>query len=224
MADEVPFPFAADDEALANAIGEFVTEHIGPVTNVFHEIQSDIVRVDLLVVGPRAERPYTTLVTCGMSGLPMNVPIIDPEDVGRLPELRFAELLLCLPPDWPLTVEAFQQEEHYWPVRWLKKIARLPHLHQAWLGVGHTIPNGDPARPFAANTSFCCWLVEHPVLLPAEALKLRLPNRHINFYSLVPLYEAEMNVKVNRGMPTLTQALDAHHVSELIDLQRASVV
>jgi hypothetical protein len=66
--------------------------------------------------------------------------------------------------------------------------------------------------------------VEHPVLLPAEALKLRLPERTINFYSIVPLYEAEMNLKVNRGMPALTTALDAKHVSELIDLNRARVV
>ena len=41
---------------------------------VFHEIVSDVVHIDLLHVPPRRERPFHTLVTCGMSVRPMNVP------------------------------------------------------------------------------------------------------------------------------------------------------
>src|SRR5262249_59180384 len=96
-----------------NAIGEHVVKHVGPVTNVFHELMSDLVRVDILVVGPHEGRPCTTLVTCGMSDRPMRVPIEDPDDLGRIPELRFAWLLLFLPPEWPLTAEAFQNDQHY---------------------------------------------------------------------------------------------------------------
>lgn len=219
---EAEQPFSDADEALADAIGLHVMQHIGPVTNVLHEIASDLVRVDLLIVGPREGRPFTTVVTCGMSGRAMSVPIFNPEDIGRLPALRFAELMLCLPADWPLTPEAFQLEEHYWPIRWLKKLARLPHIYESWLGVGHTIPNGDPPKPFASNTRFCCWLVEQPLLLAAESLQLRLPDKIINFYSMVALDEAETNIKLEQGMPALTQALDRAHVSELLDLQRRS--
>src|SRR5215216_8015305 len=111
------------NDLFVTAISEHVTRHVGPVTDAFHERVSDVVRVDLLVVGPHEGRPYTTLVTCGMSELPMRVPIENPEDLGRVPELRHAELLLALPPDWPLRPEAFQHEENYWPLRWLKKLA-----------------------------------------------------------------------------------------------------
>jgi Suppressor of fused protein (SUFU) len=208
---------APDSDFDANAIAEHVLNHIGPITNVFYEVHPDIVQIDLLVVGPQEGRPYTTLVTCGMSERPMRVPIEDPDDLARVPELRFAELLLCLPPDWQLSQEAFQQEENYWPVRWLKRLARLPHQHDGWLGVGHTIPNGDPARPFAANTRFCCWMIDQPILFPKEVQKLRAKDRATNFYSAVPLYEDEMQLRLRKGSSALAQLLDRGKVSELID-------
>src|SRR5262245_45698763 len=219
MADEHPEP----DADYANAIGEHVVRHIGPVSNVFHERVSDLVQIDLLVVGPHGDRPFHTLVTCGMSDRAMRVPIEEPDDLGRVPELRYAELLLCLPPEWPLAPEAFQSEDHYWPLRWLKKLARLPHQHEGWLGLGHTIPNGDPPRPLAGNTRFAGWLVDEPVLFPAEVRKLRVMEKAINFYSIVPLYDEEMTLKLRKGSGALSHLLDQDRVSELIDLERKSV-
>jgi Suppressor of fused protein (SUFU) len=213
-----------DPDYYANAIAEHVVKHVGPITNVFHEVQPDIVQIDLLVVSPHEGRAYTTLVTCGMSDRPMRVPIGDPDELARVPELRFAELLLCLPSDWPLTPNAFQQEENYWPIRWLKRLARLPHQHDEWLGLGHTIPNGDPARPFAANTRFCCWMVDQPILFPEAMQKLRVTDKAINFYSVVPLYEEEMQFKLRKGGQALGQLLDRAKATELIDPKRASAV
>ena len=210
-------------DELANAIGEHVVKHIGPVTNVLHEIQGDLVQVDILVVGPHEARPYTTLVTCGMSERAMRVPLEDPEDLALIPELRFAELLLALPADWPLTPEAFQDEATYWPIRWLKRLARLPHRMDAWLGLGHTIPNGDPPKPFAPNTAFAGWLVDEPVLFAPEVQKLRMGDKSINFYAIVPLFEEEMEVKLRKGSAGLAHLMDRAKVSELIDLQRRNV-
>jgi hypothetical protein len=206
-----------DDVDYVNAIVDHVARHVGPVTDVFQEIKSDAVRVDLLVVGPHDGRPFTTLVTCGMSEWPMHVSIENPEDLGLIPELRFAELLLALPPDWPLTPGAFRDEANYWPLRWLKMLARLPHQMGGWLGVGHTVPNGDPPRSLAPNVSFAGWLIDEPVVLPREVQKLRVGDRAINFYAAVPLYEAEMDLKVRQGGAALGQLLDRAKVSELID-------
>lgn len=219
MSDEHTDP----DELFVNAIGEHVVKHVGPVTNVFHERVSDLVRVDLLVVGPHEGRPFTTLVTCGMSERPMRVPLENPDDLALIPELRFAELFLALPPDWPMTPEAFQDEAHFWPIRWLKRLARLPHQMDGWLGLGHTIPNGDPPRPFAANSGFAGWLIDEPVVLPRELLKLRVADRVINFYAAVPLYPAEMEFKLHNGGGALAQRLDRGKVSEVIDVKRPDV-
>ena len=86
-------PDFGDPETI-EAVSAHVERHLGRIGVVFHEIVSDLVHIDLLHVPPTRERPFHTLVTCGMSTRPMNVP----EDAE---ELRYAELMLSLPPDWP---------------------------------------------------------------------------------------------------------------------------
>lgn len=211
------------DDRFVTAIGEHVVKHVGPVTDVFHERVSDIVPIDVLVIAPDEGRPFTTLVTCGMSERPMRVPLENPDDLGLIPELRYAELLLALPPEWPVTPAAFEDEANYWPVRWLKRLARLPHQMGGWLGLGHTVPNGDPPRPLAPNLGFAGWLIDEPVRLPAEVQKLRVADRAINFYAAVPLTGPEMDFKVRNGGSALAQLLDRAKVSELIDVGRADV-
>ena len=210
------------EDPIVSAIGEHVTKHIGPVANVFQERAFEGVQIDVMIIPPGEERDYLTLVTCGMSERPMRVPLENPEDLGLLPELRHAELLLCLPSDWPFSHEAFQAEENYWPIRWLKKIARLPHRQDAWLGLGHTVPNGDPPVPLASNTGFAGWMVDQPLMFPADLAKLRLPDRMINFYSIVPLYPEEMALKLKQGSGALSKRLDTARVTELIDVGRAN--
>ena len=77
---------------------------------------SDLVHIDIHMVEPTPEKNYYTLVTSGMSDRPMNAP-------AECGELRYAEIAISLPPDWPLTQEAFADENNYWPLRWLKILA-----------------------------------------------------------------------------------------------------
>ncbi len=50
--------------------------------------------------------------------------------------------------------------EFYWPIEWLKRIARYPHDNDTWLGGPHTIiANGEPPEPFAPNTKMSCLLL-----------------------------------------------------------------
>ena len=69
---------------------------------VFHELISDQVHIDLHWVKPTAERPFHTLVTSGMSNLPMTTP-------PGAEEVRYAELSICLPADWKLSEEDFKE-------------------------------------------------------------------------------------------------------------------
>jgi hypothetical protein len=65
--------------------------------------------------------------------------------------------------------------------------------------------------------------VDEPVLLPPEVQKLRLPEKAVNFYSIVPLYEEEMLLKLRKGSGALSHLLDRAKVSELIDVGRRNV-
>jgi hypothetical protein len=212
--------FAPPDMSESNlqAIDDHVAEHIGKIENVWHEIVSDLVHIDVHVVPPRPERPYYTLVTSGMSDLPMNAP-------EGAEDWKFAELMLCLPPDWPLTVEAFKEERNYWPVRWLKTLARFPHEYETWLCVAHTIPNGDPPEPLADNTSFAGFMLVPPLTTSVEFHHLLVPPlRTIHFHALLPLTAAELAFKLKHGADALMERLEKAKVTELLDIRRKSVV
>jgi hypothetical protein len=208
---------AAGDSEVIEAIGHHIRTHIGEVSHVFHELVSNLVHVDLHCIPSSDDRPYHTLVTSGMSERPMTVP-------AGAEDFRFAELMLCLPASWPLEQEAFADEANYWPLRWLKMLARFPHEFGTWLAYGHTVPNGDPATPFASNTELCCALLTLPLLVPEDFLELPIRRKKtVQFYSLVPLYREEMEFKLAHGMDALGERLVEHNVTELLDVERSNV-
>lgn len=207
----------ADDPLLVEELGAWIEQHIGPIASVFHETVSEAVHVDVYAVAPRAGREFWTLVTGGMSSRAMNVP-----DDGWAP--AFAELVMFLPPDWLVNKEAFGDERNFWPIRWLKLLARFPHQHQTWLGFGHTIPNGDPPQPFAPGVGFCCMLLLSPLHTPEAFSPLRLSDgREVAFYALQPLYEAEMEFKLANGTDALLDRFDERGVDDIVDVGRADV-
>jgi suppressor of fused protein SUFU len=81
----------------------------------------------------------------------------------------YAELAICLPADWPLDQESFRDWSVPWPVRLLKQVARLPHEYGTWLGPWHSVPNGDPAVPYAPAPPFAGMVVASMLTVPAAA-------------------------------------------------------
>lgn len=193
-----------------------VEAHLGPISTVLHEIVSDLVHLDILVVEATEERPFHVLVTSGVSDMPMAVP-------GGLEDERRVELVIALPADWPLAMEAFQDERHYWPLRWLKQVGRLPHAYGTWIGWGHTIPNGDPPAPIA-DTRFAGVLLMPPYFLPAGFFRLQTrAGETVTFYQLMPLHADEMDLKLREGADALEALFEKHNVDLVIDPHRASV-
>ena len=216
------FKPALGDGDNINAISDHIAQHVGPVASVFHELISDLVHIDVHMVEPTSKRNFYTLITSGMSEMPMKVP------AGH-EDARFAELMICLPSGWNLgrkgerTDEgALKDERNYWPIRYLKMLARLPHEYDTWLGPGHTVPTGDPPTPYAANTKFCCLMCMPPATVDKEFWKLELSDRVINFMALWPLYEQEMNFKLSKGLNALLARLErvGYEKVEVVDANR----
>lgn len=210
-----PFTLALGTEVI-EAIEEHVTRHIGPIELVFHEIVSDLVHVDIHWVRASDTRPWHALVTSGMSDLPM----ASPESAA---ECRFAELMIRLPPEWRLSQADFSDEIWYWPLRWLKILARLPHRYQTWLWEGHTVPNGDPPEPLASNTKLCCVMLVPPFDLPDSFRSLKCGDKTIRLFSVVPLYLEEMSRKLRHGYESILARLEKHGVDQVVRIDRPSV-
>lgn len=204
-------------DSAMDEISDHIEKHLGPIEMVFHEIIGDLVHLDVHHVAPTQERPWHTLVTSGMSDRPMNVP-------AEMGEFRHAELMIQLPPEWKLTQEDFKDERNYWPMRWLKQLARLPHEYNTWLGYGHTVPNGDPPEGFAANTKLCCMLVEFPLVVPDDFRILEIrEGKRVCFWNLIPIYQEEMDLKMRKGAEALENLFEKNRIGEIIDPTRANV-
>ena len=207
----------ASDGALEEAVAHHMEAHVGTAATVFHEIVSDLVHIDVHVIAPTPQRPWWGLFTTGMSALPMTVP------PGGDVDDR-AELVLGLPADW-LAPGAEIPPERWWPIGTMKFLARLPHLYATWLGVGHTVPNGDPAAPYHPGAPFTGVVLLPPVGLLPEAWTVVAPDgRRVVLLSPVFLTTAEMDCKLQRGLDALFDLLDEHGVNELFDVNRAPMV
>ncbi|MCH5596516.1 suppressor of fused domain protein [Niabella ginsengisoli] len=217
------FTPAFGDEENIEAISKHIEKHVGKIDVVFHEIVSDLVHLDVHWVKPSKQFPFQTLVTSGMSDKPMSVP------AGfDLEEYRYAELCILLPENWILeglndqtNKDNITDEKNYWPIRWLKTIARFPHEYNTWLGYGHTIPNGEGAAPFAENTAFGCMILMPSLSLGGRFYTLKI-NREktIHFHCLYPLYKEEMDFKLKEGFDALLQKFDLFNVTDIVDIKR----
>lgn len=210
-------PVTGDDETIAQ-VGHHLERTLGEAENVWHEIVSDLVHLDVHQVEPSDEFPFWTLVTSGMSARPMQVP-------EGAEEFAFAELAICLPREWPLTTEAFKDERNYWPIRLLKSLARMPHEYDTWLGPAHSIHNGETEiTPYASNTQFCAAMLVPPLaFLPPDFGQCETDSgKLINFYSIWPLYQEELDYKLKHGFDGLLDRLAAGRVTEVVDVRRAN--
>ena len=197
-----------------DALEQHIEEHFGSFTNVFHEIASPDIHVDIIVIEPTPERDYYTLLTMGMGARKMNIP-------AELEEyhLERAEIMVCLPPDWKL--DDLSDEKWYWPLRWLKILARLPGENNTWLGWGHTIPNG---APLADNTHLSALMLIYPGAFGEDSFGCELPTGgDVNFYQMIPIHKEELEYKLKNNAEALLNLMNDEDL-DYIKIDRKTVV
>ena len=183
-----------------SAIEQHIQNTFGDFENVFHELVSPDIHVDICVVPPSKERDYYTLVTMGMGAHRMNVP----EELAEY-KLERAELAIALPPDWKLDEESLKDERWYWPIGLLKVLARLPISNDTWLGFGHTM---DKQSPFAEDTKLCAAILTGPQGVKEGGEVCTLPGgEEVNFYQVIPLYRNEMEYKMEHDADALLKKM-----------------
>ena len=187
-----------------SAIEQHIQSTFGAFDQVFHELDSPDIHVDICVVPPSERRNYYTLVTMGMGAHRMNVP----EELAEY-KLERAELAIALPPDWKLDKDSMQEQRWYWPVGLLKVLARLPISNDTWLGFGHTM---EKQSPFAEDTELCAAILTGPQDMDLDTCGevCTLPSgEEVNFYQVLPLYREEMEYKLEHDADALLERLAA---------------
>jgi hypothetical protein len=192
-------------------------------TNAFvlHEHKSSIVHVDLHVVPPNHSRPYFTLLTSGMSDLDMHMP-------AGLEDLALAEVCLCLPGNWPLSLTDFgwRKPEYFWPIALLRQTARYVHRHKTWFALGHTVGDIEHPAPIDAAEHFTGIILLNPRTFPegADRVTTEEDGRTIHFLAVIPLLPQEMQFAQKVGSDALEESFSEAGVTELLNPQRQSAV
>ncbi len=209
------FPPATLTEKQMSLVEAHVKKYVGPFKNVLHEIISEGIHLDVLPVEPSKKFPYRAFVTMGMSAIPMNID----EGVSAR-----AELCVVLPADWPVdkALARDENDDYYWPILWLKNLARLPSDFDTYLDTAHTVPNGDPPEPFTPGCKFVGWLVIPPFSMPDPFFELKAPRFNVHFFQIVPLYKEEMDLKLEEGFDALLQRFQAAelNIEDMCDPKR----
>lgn len=202
------FEPAFGDVAGIERIEAHIRQFVGEPEEVFHEFVSDLIHVDVHVVRPAAARNWFTLVTSGMSDRPMHT------EKGE-EEFRYAELLMCLPPDWPL-----DDAGHEWPVELLKFLARMPHQYETFFAENHSVANGQPPEDLP-GTRMNAMLLTTPRTLSERFRKLKInEEKTIHFWAVIPLFDGEMKLKLKKGTEALLARLTEQNVTEVLDVNR----
>ena len=198
-----------------SAIEQHIKNTFGEFENVFHELVSPDIHVDICVVPPSEERDYYTLVTMGMGAHRMNVP----EELAEY-KLERAELAIALPGNWKLKREDLKNERWYWPIRLLKTLARLPIASDTWLGFGHTMDNEED---FAKGTKLCAAILTGPQDTEDGSEVCILPSgEEVNFYQVIPLYREELEYKMEHDADALLDKMNG--ISFVVEPDRQDAI
>lgn len=193
---------------------DYITKQFGPIDHTISEIiPGSRVAIDIQVILPSKEHDYITLATTGMSDVAM-------DDSEGSQGLRYAELVLKLPANWPISKEEMVNTDNYWPLKWLRMVAHIPHKFDGWLGEGVILPNGEPPMPFASNTALSCILISKS----NDVGRFVNPDdKIIYFYTLLPIYEEERDIALQDGHEYLMEKFDEGGISDVLDISRGNI-
>jgi hypothetical protein len=237
---EVPMLSEADHSALLDHIGAV----FGPVQSVLDEIIPTGLPMPVAVIPPDGDdRPFYTLITVCMSAAPMTTPGPEElEDGEPYDGPALAELVMTLPASWPIDAvmdrddesdeddEGDGDEEVMPIINWLRNLARLPMEYDTFLGVGHTIPNGDPPEPISDACPFVGFLILPQMIAePKEdgrdGADLVRGDEYVSFLQVVPLFAEEMDFKLEAGIEALLERFESADIPQhmLADPTRPNV-
>lgn len=198
-------------------VDAYIAKTFGKFDNVFHEIVSPDIHLDVCVIPPTDEEPFYKLVTMGAGAYEMKVPYRWKEY-----KLERAEYVIYVPKDWNIQG---QDMRDYWPIKVLKDVARLPIRCDTWLSFGHTVQADEEGTPYATNTRFNCVILDFCENHQGEVRLETSSGKVINFYQVFPLYPEELNLKMENDAEVLINKFDEKKIEyKIVDINRENAV
>lgn len=123
------------------------------------------------------KRSSTIFATVGLSEYALIVP-------KNKDKYQFAEYFIEMPGAWPVTDEALDQDEYFWPISWLKAIGRYPHEKQTYYGEKKTVTAKMIPTLSTPDGLYCSAAVER---CPEMDFHIPQDGRDVVYYRVTPL-------------------------------------
>jgi hypothetical protein len=198
------------DTVLIDAIVAHLEKHVGNPSIVYHDRDCRWVHIDVHMVAPSQSADRWLLCTSGMAERPLRT--LDQRDV------LWTELVMVPPPGWDPEA-AMARPESFWPIGWLRFLARQPHATGVGykLGASVSLPR-DPRNP--APCPF-----EGALFVPSTRIPpMTMVDRQVLFLAVCPLLPAEIAVVRDRGSNVFLSGLRSLGCDpEVVDIRRSEV-
>ncbi len=204
-----PIPFLEEIRA-------HVARRVGPVSGALVLPDFGPAPFDILIVEPAPDRPFTALVTAGVSAVAMTPPSSAP------PSCRRVEFAILLPPDWGLSRADRGDERRAWPLALLIDLGRRVGTGQAWFWCRHTYEVAD--GPLVDGSPYPALLLSHSAVLDPDFSGFdRSDGEYVHFLSVWPLHRSECAFACRSGLDRLLDRLSERGVTDILDERRPPV-
>lgn len=212
--------FEEDEEEERISLGKYYWEHLGKIVKMYDDVgmQEKIyggIRLNsrvipsIYVIMPDKDRDYITLITVDMSEEPM---------AKTTDGLKYAEVMMKLPPDWDVSKEALSDMSKNWPFRMLLKTAHLAHQFEGtYIDETTVIPSGNPNDPilyFDGDTELSSVMLCRSEDIPPLKLSAKTT---IDFFTLIPITKGEEELVHKIGSEAVKKQLPK---GEMVDMER----
>lgn len=187
---------------------KFIEKNFGKVEEVY-EIGYDNYYLDVAQINPTKEKPYYTIITLGMGEYKMY-------NQNNENFSSFAELMISLPPDWN-----FDDKNYTWAIDELIQLTYIPFTYFFAYEWGHLENNFEP---FSSNTKLSAVTLLYPEMKKENSGLLKLENRNLQFYQIVPLYDEEYTFALKNGMKNLLLLDVEKKISSVVNMNREKVL
>ncbi|MCP3924362.1 MAG: hypothetical protein GY714_17440 [Desulfobacterales bacterium] len=176
----------------SSSIIKHVEKHVGKIDRKFIPVKHSEHAVNILHVKPNEKNRFHTLVTSGMSSIPMNPR-------KGFEGAEFMELAILLHEDWPVEKDTFSDMDNYWAFEQLVINSQFPFKNDRWIWGGMTMMSGsdEDNRPIPFKTvDYTGMIIENFQSLPVGFNTLKAGwNKRIYFFVLVPVFQEEIDFK-----------------------------
>ena len=187
---------------------KFIEENFGKVEEIY-EIGYDNYYLDVAQINPTEEKPYYTIITLGMGEYEMY-------NQNNENFSSFAELMISFPPDWN-----FDDKNYTWAIDELIQLTYIPFTYFFAYEWGHLENNFES---FSSKTNLSAVAILYPEMKEENSGLLKLENRDLQFYQIVPLYDEEYTFALKNGMKNLLLLDVEKKINYVVDMQREKVL